>query len=118
MNLSHSICGRYIEEVLLENSYVGQTQTHMNTRINGHRACFVEPKSRSDEDIRITYDKIKQSALALHAHEKHPDNFNINIFKFMLMDSVQGRFLDKRESRGIGELRTNVIGINRMKVQK
>ena len=87
---------------------MGQTQQRMNSRINGHRACFVKG------DLM----KIEKSALALHAHESHPENFSINIFKFMILDSVNGRFLDKTESRGIGELRTNVLGINRMKIQK
>lgn len=92
----------------IDDAYVGQTQQRMHMRINGHRACFAKG------DI----DTIEKSALALHAHNAHPDQFSIDVFNFMILDSVSGRLLNKRESRSIGELRTNVMGLNRMKIQK
>ena len=87
---------------------MGQTQQRLHQRINGHRACFVK------DDL----DTIEKSALALHAHEVHPDQFNLDIFNFTILDSVNNRSLDKRESRAIGELRTNILGLNRKKIQK
>ena len=100
-----SVCD---DSVSVENAYVGQTQQRMHQRINGHRSCFVQ----NDPDT------IEKSALALHASEHHSNNFNLDIFKFMIMDRANPCSLNKRESRAIGELRTNVIGLNRMKIQK
>jgi hypothetical protein len=91
-----------------EDTYTGQTQQAMHKRINGHRSCFV------DGDMAT----IEKSALALHAAEEHPDDFNIDIFNFMILDSVRPCQLNRRESRAIGELRTNVKGLNRMNIQK
>ena len=59
----------------VERDYTGQTQQRMHQRINGHRSCFVEDDPET----------IEKSALALHASQKHPDNFNLNIFNFMIM---------------------------------
>ena len=91
-----------------EHTYVGQTQQPVHKRINGHRACFV-----ADDPPTI-----EKSALALHAAEAHPDVFNIDIFNFMILDSVNPRQLNRKESVNIDKLRTNVIGLNRMYVQK
>ena len=98
-----SLCG-----IGLDNSYNGQTQQQMHKRINGHRSCFVKDNEES----------VEKSALALHARDEHPDNFDLDIFKFMILDSVNPCELNRRESRAIGGLRTNVMGLNRMKVQK
>ena len=92
----------------VDSAYVGQTQQKFHQRANGHRACFV------DDDP----DTIEKSALALHAKEKHPDQFNMRIFRFAIVDSVQGGALNKREARAINEYRTNVMGLNRMYIQK
>ena len=91
-----------------ENTYAGQTMQPMHKRINGHRSCFVEGDLES----------IEKSALALHAAQEHPDNFNLHIFNFMIVNSVNPRQLNRQESRFIGELRTNVKGLNRMNIQK
>ena len=88
--------------------YTGQTQQRVHQRINGHRSCFVADQP----------DTIEKSALALHAKEKHPTNFDLSIFKFMIRDSVSPRDLNRRESSVIGGLRTNVMGLNRMNIQK
>ena len=61
---------------------------------------------------------IEKSALALHANNEHPKFFELDIFKFMIIDSVNPCALNRRESRAIGELRTNVMGLNRMNIQK
>ena len=80
----------------------------MHKRINGHRACFVKGK----------LDVIEKYASSLHAHNSHSDKFNIEIFKFMILDAVSGRLLNKRESRNNGGFRTDVMGLNRMKIQR
>ena len=87
---------------------MGQTQQKFHLRANGHRACFVKGDS----------DTIEKSALALHASEKHDTDFNMGIFKFVLIDSVRGSELNRREARAINELKTDIKGLNRMKVQK
>lgn len=92
----------------VDSAYVGQTQQKFHQRANGHRACFVA----NDPDT------IEKSALALHAKERHPDQFNMGIFRFAIVDSVQGGTLNRREARAIHELRTNVMGLNRMYIQK
>lgn len=78
------------------------------THKHGHRSCFVADQP----------DTIEKSALALHAKEKHPNNFDLSIFKFMIRDSVSPRDLSRRESSVIGSLRTDVMGLNRMNIQK
>lgn len=90
-----------------EDTYVGQTQQPLHKRINGHRACFV--------DDPVVADK---SALALHALTEHPDDFNINIFNFMILDKTGPCDLNRREAMNIDKLRTNVRGLNRMNIQK
>ena len=92
----------------IEHTYVGQTQQPFHKRANGHRGCF-------DVDDQ---EKIEKSALSLHAAENHPDKFNMDIFKFMILESVKPSQLNRRESIHIENLRTNVMGLNRMKVQK
>ena len=37
---------------------------------------------------------------------------------FVLIDSVRGSELNRREARAINELKTDIKGLNRMKVQK
>ena len=84
--------------------------THPYKRINGHRSCFVAGDM----------DTIEKPALALHAAEDsfNIDSFNIDIFNFMILDSVSPCQLNRREQIAIGNLRTNVKGLNRMNVQK
>ena len=91
-----------------ERDYAGQTLQRMHLRINGHRNCF----DKDDQEA------VEKSALALHAYEKHPDNFDLKNFKFTILDSVSPCSLNRREARAINELRTNVLGLNRMNVQK
>ena len=91
-----------------DNTYIGQTCQFLNERINNHRGCFV-----FDND-----DKIQKSALSLHCKDKHENAFNLDHFKFMIYNKVNTRALDRRESTTISRLRTNVLGLNRMLVQK
>ena len=91
-----------------ENGYSGQTTQPTHKRINGHRSCF----NIDNEEVA------EKSALALHAYEKHQDNFSLNNYKFMIVKNCSPRALNRLESRTIGELRTNVIGLNRMNIQK
>lgn len=93
----------------IDSAYVGQTQQRFHQRANGHRSCFVDADN---------LEKIEKSALALHAKERHPDRFDMTIFKFLIVDSTPGEDLNKTESRKIRELRTNVLGLNRMNIQK
>ena len=76
--------------------------------MNGHRACF----NINDRDA------IEKSALALHAFENHPDNFDLDNYKFMVYKQVNPINLNRHEAITIGTLRTGVLGLNRMKIQK
>jgi len=88
-----------------EDTYFGQTLQKMHLRINGHRSKFNE----------LDYEK---SALALHAYEHHPDQFNIEIFKFAVIKSCHPLRLNREEFRFIEKFNTNCSGINRCKVQR
>ena len=93
----------------INSAYVGQTQQGFHQIANGHRSCFVA----DDPDPET----IEKSALTLHAKDKHSDNFSMSIFDFVLLDSVQGSELNKGEARATNELKTNVMDLNRMKIQ-
>ena len=95
-----------------ENTYVGQTTQPVHKRINGHRSCFVKDKEKNE------YLNVEKSALSLHNYEQHCDNMDLNNFKFVILNSANPCTLDRKEARAIGELRTNVFGLNRMNIQK
>ena len=80
----------------------------LHQRVNGHRSHF---DLNNPESIEL-------SALSLHAYNKHLDNFDINNFKFMVYKQVKPQSLNRQESMTIGSLRTNVLGLNRMNIQK
>jgi hypothetical protein len=92
----------------VDNTYGGQTNQPVHKRFNGHRSCF----DLSDSKI------IEKSALAEHSYLVHGENFDLNNFKCMIYNSVNPMDLNRHEARLIGRLRTNVMGINRMNVQK
>ena len=94
--------------VINEGNYVGQTSQAFHKRANGHRACF----NINDDDI------CEKSALALHSKNEHESDFNMNNFKFVLYDQSSPRNLNRYESRLIGELRTNLNGLNRMNIHQ
>ena len=64
------------ENVLLEDSYVGQTVSEGHAQINGHRKCF---KGNSNGEF-LEY---KKSSLSWHYHEEHPDNFDLIIYQIV-----------------------------------
>ena len=88
-----------------EDTYFGQSFQRMHMRINGHRIKFNETD-------------YKKSALAMHAHDCHPDQFNINIFKFAVIKSCHPLRLNREEFKFIEKFSTNRSGINRCKVQR
>ena len=102
-----NVCEEVIHDP--ENGYGGQTIQPFHKRVNGHRACF-----SNINDIEA----IQKSALSLHAHEKHPDSFSLDNFKFLIQKQVNPRNLNRQEAMTIGSLRMGVLGLNRMKIQK
>ncbi len=72
----------------LEDSYYGQTVNKLHIRVNGHRDKFNE-------------EKYQESALAIHAFEKHPENFTLDIFRFCIVKSVHPLSLNREEFRYI-----------------
>ena len=101
-------CSLCVSMCELINAYGGQTVQPLHKRVNGHRACF----NINDSDA------IEKSALALHAFENHPDNFDLDNYKFMVYKQVNPISLNRHEAITIGTLRTGVLGLNRMKIQK
>ena len=95
-----------------ESTYVGQTTQPVHKRLNGHRSCFVK------DDLNQEYPQADKSALSLHNQEKHVHNMDLNNFKVAIINSVNPCALDRREASAIGKLRTNVLGLNRMNIQK
>ena len=93
---------------LQNNTYVGQTNQPFHKRVNGHRSNFKE------NDL----DAVEKSALSLHALEHHNENFNINNFRLMIYKRVSPKDLNRTEAKTIGSLRTGVLGLNRMNIQK
>ena len=96
-------------DVLFEDSYVGQTVSEGHTRINGHRKSF---KRQSNGEV-LDY---KKSALSWHCQEEHPQNFDLKNFKIGFIRICNSIDLDREENRFITKFRTDVIGLNRIKV--
>ena len=88
-----------------EDTYFGQTLQKLHQRISGHRNKFNS----------LDYEK---SALSLHAHDNHPDHFNINIYKFAVIKSCHPLRLNREEFKFIEKYNTNRCGINRCQVQR
>ena len=64
-------------------------------------------------------DVIEKSAFSQHNIESHPENFDMNNYKFMVYRKTNNhRNLHRLESTTISGLRTNVWGLNRMHTQK
>ena len=98
-----TICDTAVANV--ENTYFGQTIQKLHQRVNGHRSKF----NANDYET---------SALSVHAHEHHPDNFSINNFKFAVVKSCNPMRLNREEFKCIEKFRTNCLGINRCKVER
>ena len=93
-------------EVLFEDTYFGQTVTKAHVRFNGHRKCF---KNNSPEEIG-------KSALSQHCLEKHPQHLSLSNFRVGIVKACKADDLDREENRFVSKFRTDVIGINRIKV--
>ena len=89
-----------------ECSYFGQTSTEVRTRFNGHRSSF------KINDVN-SYTK---SALSQHSFDTHPDKFSLEYFKVGFVKQCKAENLDREEHRLISLFRTNLFGINRIKV--
>ena len=89
-----------------ECAYFGQTSTEVRTRFNGHRSSF-------KIDDMNTYTK---SALSQHSFDTHPDKFGLEFFKVGFVKQCKAENLDREEHRLISLFRTNLFGINRIKV--
>ena len=91
-----------------KNAYFGQTVQSGNKRMNGHRDKFVI------DDVN-TFEK---SALSIHCHENHPDKFDLKYFKLGFVKQVNPSNLDREEDVIIQEYKTNIWGLNRIKVKR
>ena len=103
------ICALFKQDNVLafyEDSYFGQTVTEAHTRFNGHRNKFVINDER-------TYEK---SALSQHCYNCHMDNMNLNNFNIGIVKVCKAMDLDREENRYISKFRTDIWGLNRIKV--
>ena len=80
--------------------------TEVRTRFNGHRSSF------KINDVN-SYTK---SALSQHSFDTHPDKFSLEYFKVGFVKQCKAENLDREEHRLISLFRTNLFGINRIKV--
>lgn len=95
-------------KVLFEDTYFGQTVTKAHVRFNGHRKCFKVNDSEA----------IGKSALSQHCFEKHPQLFSLSNFRVGIVKACKAIDLDREENRFVTKFRTDIIGINRMKIVK
>ena len=102
------ICARARTDVLNEDSYFGQTLTEGHIRFNDHRIKF-----KIDEKKIYT-----KSALAEHCFHNHPDQMELSVFKVGIVKKCRAIDLDREEDRFISKFRTNIFGLNRMKVTR
>ncbi len=89
-------------------TYFGQTVTEAHVRFNGHRSKF-------KVDDKLSYSK---SALAQHCFDEHYDQFSLSVFRIGLVKRCSALDLDREETRFINKFRTELFGINRIKVGK
>ena len=81
----------------MESTYFGQTVQQVHCRFND-----------------IDY---KKSALSWHAFLEHPDNFTLDIFLVAVVKKVKPCALNREEFRFSELYKTNVTGLNRMKIE-
>ena len=93
-------------------------------RSGHHGAWLSESSARTAADHReratpekAAPEKAEKSALAEHTLRHHPGSHSMSNFKLTIYDQFKPSELDKGESILIEKLRTNVLGLNRMKVQ-
>ena len=89
-----------------ESTYFGQTTTEVRQRFNGHRSKF-----KFDADKSYT-----KSALSQHCFNEHPESMSLMNFKVAFVKKCPAIELDREEHRLISIFRTNILGINRIKV--
>ena len=88
------------------NSYFGQTVTAANTRFNGHRSHF-----------KLVNKSYEGSALSQHIFDCHSESdMNLSNFKIGIVKVCSADMLDREEDRFINKFRTNIWGLNRMRV--
>ena len=92
--------------IYYEDSYFGQTVTEANTRFNGHRNKFVI----NDDNVH------EKSALSQHCYDCHRDSMKLSNFKIGIVKKCKARDLGREENRFISKFRTDIWGLNRMKV--
>ena len=97
-----------LEKVLYEDSYFGQTTIKAHLRFNGHRDCF-------KIDDCASYSK---SALSQHCFDVHPDQMDLSVFKLGIVLRCAAPDLDREENRFVSKFRTNIFGLNRIKIIK
>ena len=78
----------------------------MRQRFNGHRSKF-----KFDDDKSYT-----KSALSQHCFNEHPESMSLMNFKVAFVKKCPAIELDRKEHRLISIFRTNILGINRIKV--
>ena len=92
------------DDLILEDTYFGQTMQKFHQRVNGHRACF-------------NFEDRNKSALSMHAFEYH-DHLSIENFRFAVLKECNPRDLNREEFRFIEKFGTNCLGLNRCKVER
>ena len=89
-----------------ESTYFGKTTTAVNVRFNGHRNKF-------KADAIKSYTK---SALSQHCFDGHPDSLSLKNFKVGFVKRCSAMQLEREEHRLSSMFRTDILGINRIKV--
>ena len=85
-----------------DDSYFGRTIQKSHERTNTHRRCFSE-------------EKWEDSALSMHSHHKHEEQFNLENFKITLVKKCSPQRIRREEFKCIDKYRTKTRGINRYK---
>ena len=90
----------------IESTYFGQTVQALHLRFNGHRSHF-----------KIEGKEYEKSALSLHAFTNHHGQFTLDIFKVAVVKRVSANSLNREEHRFTELYKTNLAGLNRMKIE-
>ena len=88
---------------------IGQTISEVRTRMNGHRSAF-----KTDKDGNRPHHG--KSALAQHCFDQHRSQMSMDIFRIGFVRICKLSDLDREECRYINKYRTEIIGLNRIKV--
>ena len=87
----------------VENSYFGRTIQKIHDRTNTHRRCFNNESKWED------------SALSMHSHNTHRNEFSLSNFKITLVKKCSPQRIRREEFKYIDKYRTRTRGINRYK---